>query len=275
MRESDSELRKLGMLVGHPARWIAAVICFTYGFAKLNGSQFTVLDSELTKPMGEVSGFWLTWYYFGFSSVYGTLIALLQVAGGLLLTWPRTALIGALFLLPVATNIILIDIFFGIRGALPPAVLLFLCLMIVVLPDVPGLMRALLRHFDSSRRAMVARGVVVSVLLAGAWGFTYWAANYNNRTPTPIDGIWTIEDSAGPLRQIFFEYNRAYMAVFRFEGGRDEVHHFEDDAEGRLRVWEQWLRKGQLVYQGQTINTDRIELWRDGNEDNRFALIKQ
>ena len=76
------------------ARWIAAVICILYGFAKLNGSQFTVLDSELTKPLGEVSGFWLTWYYFGYSPVYGNLLALIQIGGGILLVsraphWPR------------------------------------------------------------------------------------------------------------------------------------------------------------------------------------------
>src|SRR5687768_13827302 len=33
------------------ARWIAAVLCIVYGFAKINGSQFTVLDSELAKPL--------------------------------------------------------------------------------------------------------------------------------------------------------------------------------------------------------------------------------
>jgi hypothetical protein len=38
------------------ARWIAAGLLMVYGFAKLNGSQFTVLDSDLTKPMGDVSG---------------------------------------------------------------------------------------------------------------------------------------------------------------------------------------------------------------------------
>jgi hypothetical protein len=68
-----------------PAHWIAALICLVYGFAKINGSQFTILDSELTKPMGEVSGFWLTWYYFGYSPFYGTLIALIQIGAGILL----------------------------------------------------------------------------------------------------------------------------------------------------------------------------------------------
>ena len=96
------------------ARWLAAVICILYGFAKLNGSQFTVLDSELTKPLGEVSGFWLTWYYFGYSPVYGNLLALIQIAGGIFLVIPRTALAAALLLLPVAANILLIDLFYGV-----------------------------------------------------------------------------------------------------------------------------------------------------------------
>jgi hypothetical protein len=53
-------------------RWVAVVLCIVYGFAKLTGAQFTILDSELTRPLGQVSGFWLTWYYFGFSPIYGS-----------------------------------------------------------------------------------------------------------------------------------------------------------------------------------------------------------
>ncbi|PYS27157.1 MAG: hypothetical protein DMF75_20930, partial [Acidobacteria bacterium] len=48
-------------------RFFVAAFIILYGFAKLNGSQFTILASELDKPMGQVSGFWLTWYYFGYS----------------------------------------------------------------------------------------------------------------------------------------------------------------------------------------------------------------
>src|SRR5436190_16731703 len=96
------------------ARWVAVALCLVYGFAKLNGAQFTILDSELTKPLGRVSGFWLTWYYFGFSPIYGSLIALVQIAGAILLAWPRTALVGALLLAPVMANIVLIDVFYRI-----------------------------------------------------------------------------------------------------------------------------------------------------------------
>jgi len=35
-------------------RFASAMMLLLYGFAKLNGSQFTILDSELDKPMGQV-----------------------------------------------------------------------------------------------------------------------------------------------------------------------------------------------------------------------------
>jgi hypothetical protein len=74
-------------------RYPAALVLLLYGFAKINGSQFTILDFELDKPMGQVSGFWLTWYYFGFSPLYGTLIALFEIGGAVLLTFDRNALL--------------------------------------------------------------------------------------------------------------------------------------------------------------------------------------
>ena len=114
------------------ARWAVAVIAVVYGFAKLNGAQFTVLDSELDKPMGSVSGFWLVWYFFGYSSVYGNLIALVQIAGGLLVTQARFALAGALLLLPVAVNIVLVDIFYGIDLGGTLAAVVFLGLVVAI-----------------------------------------------------------------------------------------------------------------------------------------------
>ncbi len=243
------------------ARWLAAVIMIVYGFAKLNGSQFTVLDSELTKPMGEVSGFWLTWYYFGYSTFYMTIIALVEIGGGLLLVWPRTSLIGALVLLPVVGNIILTDILFLV-GALPVSLAVLICLLIILRPHAQRLAESVLLDFKPSRRAVTLRATAVVAVLAGAWGLTYWTANYTNREPTPIDGVWTVEDSGGPLEQVFFEYNRAFMAVFRFADG-DAEHHFEVDS-GRVRVWEDWLEKGRLIYAGEIVDAGRIELRPNG-----------
>lgn len=248
------------------ARWTAAVICIVYGFAKINGAQFTVLDSELARPLGEVSGFWLTWHYFGYSPVYGTLLAVLQILAGILLVIPRTALAGALLILPVATNIVLIDLFYVVDpGATFVAVLLTFCACAIVMPYLPRLRSAVLLGTLPGRPAIGSLGALV-VVMAGAFAFTWWGANFNNRAPTPIDGVWAVTaqvPGGSPGRQwrrVFFEYNRAHLAVFRAESGPDEQHHFEIDSGGVVRVWDQWLTKGPLIMEGRRTSETEIEL---------------
>ena len=248
------------------ARWIAAVLCIVYGFAKINGSQFTVLDSELAKPLGEVSGFWLTWYYFGYSPAYGTLLALIQIAGGVLLIVPRTALAGALVLLPVAANILLIDLFYGVDpGGTFAAAVLLVCLCVVAAPYVDRLRAAVLLSTQPSRPAVKSLAALIMVVV-GSCAFTWWVANFNNRAPTEIDGVWSVvsqSDGATPGRrwqQVFFEYNRAHMVVFRSQHGPDERHHFEIDSTKTVRVWAQWLRKGELIMVGQLTSRNEIQL---------------
>ena len=249
----------------HPsrARWIAAALLILYGFAKLNGSQFTVLDSELTKPMGEVSGFWLTWYYFSYSPVYGTLIALVQIVGAALLIWPRTALAAALTLVPVVTNIILIDLFYGVAAdAMLVAVLILGCLLAVIRPHAGRLLAAVLVS-PPPRTSGVVRAAVLASMLVVAWAFTWWVANYNNRAPTRIDGVWSVASDAQatwPWREVFFERNRAHMAVFRDANRRDRQHHFEVGEDGVVRVWETWLRKDELIMEGRVVSDTEIEL---------------
>lgn len=249
-----------------PAHWIAAVICLVYGFAKINGSQFTILDSELTKPMGDVSGFWLTWYYFGYSPFYGTLIALVQIGAGVLLVLPRTALAGALILLPVVGNIILIDLCFGVDpGATAAAIVLFICLLVAIGPHFARLKKAVLPDGPPVLPKLWAV-TALTVLIVGASGFTYWVANYNNRVPTPIDGIWSVASLEGndgslpKLTQVFFERNRAFLVVFRASAGKDAWHHFEVDEAGTVRIWQAWRFKGDLLMEGQLRPDEQIEL---------------
>jgi hypothetical protein len=247
-------------------RWIAATLCILYGFAKINGSQFTVLDSELTKPLGHVSGFWLTWYYFSYSAVYGTLIALLQVAAGILLVVPRTALLGALMLLPIAINIVLIDVFYGIDlGGTLAAVVLLLCVWFTIAPYLTRLRKAILLE-TLPMRPTPRTFIALCVVTTGAFAFTWWVANYNNRAPTPIDGIWSVKAQSSALltapqwRTVFFERNRAAMAVFRTADGVDSTHHFEIAKNGLVQIWQTWLTKGPLIMQGREQANGRLEL---------------
>jgi hypothetical protein len=247
-------------------RFGVAFMVMFYGFAKLNGAQFTILASELDKPMGQVSGFWLTWYYFGYSSIYGNLIGIVQVACGILLMFRRTTVLASCILLPIVANIILIDIFYQIDiGA--PLVALLICLALLGILSFhkeellkvfwPKQNQAFPEHAATKSRALGKYGVRV-LLVAIPAIFTYWTANYNNRLPTPLDGVWDVVsvsapgDSTGaPISTIFFERNRAYLCVFKRRDGAYEQHHFEIDAQKRtITIWNQWLQKDKVLFVG-------------------------
>lgn len=246
-------------------RFVIAFLVLTYGFAKLNGSQFTILDSELDKPMGQVSGFWLTWYYFGYSKFYGNIIALIQVLGGILLMFRRTTLLACCVLLPLIGNIILIDLFYAIDlGAMLVAVFIEAGLLVIVAPHL----RELYELFwvkqkedggPSKSRVMVGLKHAVRILIIVVPAlFTYWTAHYNNRFPTPIDGAWDVVETSpntppqGELPTvIFFELNRAHLAVFKNRDGSYDWHHFEVNPEAKtITIWKYWLQKGAKLYEG-------------------------
>ncbi len=248
-------------------RYFVAFVIIAYGWAKIMGSQFTILDSELDKPLGEISGFWLTWHYFGFSPIYGNLIALVQIVGGFLLLWRKTVLLAACVLFGIVGNIILIDIFYAVDlGALMMAGVLEGGLFIIlnfhrhellelfwarqnsVFPDVKN---------TSLFRAVRIFAIIWIILIPPSC--TYYIAHYNNRFPTELDGKWQvvnasapITDGDQPLTKIYFEYNRAFMTVFRFGDSKWTTHHFELNPQtGQINVWEKWLTKGNGIFSGQ------------------------
>ena len=245
-------------------RWLVAIVLVTYGFAKIMGSQFTILESWLDTPMRDVPGFWLTWYYFGYSTVYGNFIALLQILGGLLLTFHRTTLLGAALLFGIMSNIVLVDIFYGVDlGGLASAVVVWLCLAFILFQHRAELIELFWKAGNrvyarsASRRQRVPLAVAGrALLLALPAAFTYYIANYNNRLPTPLDGVWHVVEASGadgvelPI-DIYFERNRAFMAVFRYGDRWSRDDHFEVDADaGRLQIWERWLSKGPILFDG-------------------------
>jgi hypothetical protein len=259
------------------ARYLVSFLIITYGFAKLNGSQFNVLDSELDKPMGKVDAFWLVWYFFGYSHVYSTFIALTQVLGGVLLMFRRTTLLGACVLLPVIANIIMVDIFFNVASAAwMNAFIILGALLFIVMQHRRELLNLFWfkqnevfpqtgRHIALS----VTKAIVCLLLILIPYGITYWAANYNNRRPTPIDGTWELVESSGDVigaripPTIFFEHNHAYMAVFKFGPQQYEQHHFRVDKDAqKVTIWERGGRdRGKELFNGTfDLNDSILEL---------------
>jgi hypothetical protein len=253
-------------------RYGIALVFLFYAFAKLMGAQFTILDSQLDKPIREVSGFWLTWYYFGYSSVYGGFVALSQIIGALLLTFRRTTLLGACLLFGITSNIVLIDLCYGVDlGGTFMAVVLWCALAGILVGYRQMLLTVFWAASPSQRtrsglRTAAAWGLRVG-MLAFAASATYWVANVNNRVPTPLDGTWAVQQAQGSVSdsglpsRIYFEHNRAYMVVFRYPD-HWATHHFEiDPTKHTIQIWQTWLQKGPLLFRGAyLLKGDRLEL---------------
>jgi hypothetical protein len=114
-------------------RYLSAFLLFTYGSSKLLGRQFTLPPDMALRPVGSLSGYQLAWFYYSYSHVYAVILGLIQLAGGALLLFRKSALLGAALTLPVMTNILMINVFFHIAwGALCTSAFIFTSMLAVL-----------------------------------------------------------------------------------------------------------------------------------------------
>lgn len=70
---------------------------------------------------------------YGHSHAYALILGLIQLAGGALLLFRKTALLGAALMLPVMTNIVMINVFFHIAwGAMATSAFIFASMLAVL-----------------------------------------------------------------------------------------------------------------------------------------------
>ncbi|MFC4632286.1 DoxX family membrane protein [Dokdonia ponticola] len=100
-------------------RWYLVYFMISYGWAKVTLSQFGVHDpSIIEQPLREIDSFYVAWHLFERSPFFNIATGLLEILGGILLIFNRTVLIGALLVLSILAQILIIDIAFtmGIHG---------------------------------------------------------------------------------------------------------------------------------------------------------------
>jgi hypothetical protein len=154
-------------------RYISAFLLFVYGSSKLAHMQFHMNVALAQRPVISLSGYQLTWYYYGYSRVYACILGLTQVLGATLLLFRKTALLGAITMLPVIVNILLIDIFIlpPDYGPTVPACIIFISLAMLLWRDLQSLVQVALTtqvpEPTGSRKAHFwIRTVIVTVALA-------------------------------------------------------------------------------------------------------------
>lgn len=174
--------------------WLAVEI-FNYAFAKVLGTQFGVNYFRGDSTWSSLSGFDLTWNYFGYSPVLSDIIAGFQLVGSGMLLFRRTTVMGSLLLLPVMVNVVLIDIFYHIpAGALVNACLFtaaLLYLLALHYKEITVFFRsAVLRLPEVRLRGW--KGVIRLLVMAYGFGFIYFVTT--TKQPASITGKWHVKE---------------------------------------------------------------------------------
>jgi hypothetical protein len=153
-------------------RYLSAYLLFTYGVSKLAGWQFWLSPDIARKPVGSLSGYQLTWYYYSYSHIYARILGLTQLAGGALLLFRKTALLGATAMIPMIANILMINLFFHIAVGAEFAAAFILISMLALLWRERGAIVSLFWSHQareaagSQRFHRIVAAVVVLVVLA-------------------------------------------------------------------------------------------------------------
>ncbi|MEM1216291.1 MAG: hypothetical protein AAGJ82_11430, partial [Bacteroidota bacterium] len=100
---------KLHPILHTIARYFLASIILMYAVGKIMGTQFSSSPSIWDKNIGELSGFELTWFYFGYSFWYGVFIAGSQIIAACLLFFKQTTRLGIVLYLSIMVNILVLD----------------------------------------------------------------------------------------------------------------------------------------------------------------------
>jgi len=167
-------------------RYCIAFNLASFGWKKILGLQFVVPLEIASKPMNELSGEWLTWYYFGHSQTFGFIIAAIQIIGSYLLLFRRTMLLAAVILFSFMLNLTLINIFYGMNaGALLQSLVVTVGILFLMLQDYKRLADFFLKATSQvpsialvrpSIKTTVRLSVIISALL-----FTIYLKTLSNK----------------------------------------------------------------------------------------------
>ena len=88
---------------------------FLYGFVKVFQIQFQPASFvKLLQPLGEFSPMGLAWQYMGYSKGFGMFAGVMEILGGVLLIWRRTATLGAFIIIGVMSQVAMMNMMFDI-----------------------------------------------------------------------------------------------------------------------------------------------------------------
>jgi len=221
-------------------RYYVAAVMFSYGVSKVLKLQFYDLSpGVLHQRIGDTPPMRLMWAFMGYSQPYTVFSGLAEVIGGALLLWRRTVMLGALLVIAVMTNVVMLNLCYDVPVKLFSTQLLVMTLLIA-LPGAKRLFGAALgravaelppRPRGSSRRER-ARLIVKLVFVAS---LGYWICVPYAKRPSHDDhrhelyGNWIVDRfvrdgvehpplTTDPVRWESWSASPAYMQIWRMNG---------------------------------------------------------
>lgn len=177
-------------------RFCLAFIMCSYGAVKVIQSQFPppTLD-RLLQPFGDASPMGLVWTFMGASAGYGAFTGAGEMLGGLLLTFRRTTLLGALVTIAVMANVVALNFFYDVPVKLFSLHLLGMAVFLA-LPDSRRLLDFFVLHrplelFRSN--ALRIASIALRTLFVGFVLYTLFRDIPPPPKHSPFYGIWTAD----------------------------------------------------------------------------------
>lgn len=240
-------------------RYSLALAMISYGAMKVVQSQFEppTLD-RLVEPFGSASPMGILWAFMGVSKAYNFFTGAIELSSGILLTFRRTTLLGALIATGAMANVVALNYSYDVSVKIYSTQLLFEAIILAApaarrLLDLFLLNRAVRFDVDRPlfrRRALETGSLVVRTLLV-AWFVVFSFQDVQEQSelaglnhPSPLRGVWEVNEltdngvtrpplttDAARWRRAVFD-NPTYMSFFlmndtrlRFNSNLDEKTH--------------------------------------------------
>jgi hypothetical protein len=185
-----------------------ATAMIVYGGMKAINSQFPSPSlASLSRTFGESPPMRLLWTFMGFSQPYTIFSGIAELAGGLLLAFRRTALLGALVSIGVMTNVVMLNFCYDVPVKLLSSHLL-LAGVFLLLPDLSRLASlfvlnrrvepAPLPPLFANRRLDRAVVVLRTLFFLGLAGYMLYSSYQGQQQflamRSPLRGLWDVEE---------------------------------------------------------------------------------
>lgn len=191
-------------------RFVLAGWMIVYGAMKAIPVQMS--PPRLTKMLGQYGDFspmGILWSFMGSSPAYTSITGSIELLGGILLIFPRTALLGAVVSFAAMTQVFILNMCYDVPVKLFSFNLVMMSLFLLA-PHLGRITKVLLLNRSTEpapirrwaerkwlNRSVLIAQIVFGLYLVGSSLNSYYQAYYTYGAATPkppLYGIWTVED---------------------------------------------------------------------------------